>query len=364
MEKEQKIKQLLIELKSSTNSITKLEEYNIGDIIEVALKNGLFESLLVLFKPISINNEMKIIFDPFSTNILDLIKYTCDSQEQAIQEAKKEYEEIQKRNSELSEEDKEWYYDSRSYEEILRSKIVFPSEIKKNFIKQLFTIDFDKINRIKIKNSHARQISGWGHPVNTIDDVIFYAEPACLQVCIDLFNKNIRTTMNDTDGVLEDGTITSGTCSVWIDYRTLSDNNREIIEELINLGVAERFMDGDTDTISIFVPCDGEQTVGEISQKLHEIVSRIKEQDVIYGRGTPEEVYQSYIPIITRYPFYAEGCFDNGITVEGIIKLGQSLGSNLIYDSEEGLIWNSPELYAKHKKYIASHPKEKVSPKK
>ena len=358
MENEKQIKQLLMELKENTSRISKLEEYDIRTIIEVALKNGLFDSLLVLFQPIKIDNEMKIIFDPFSTDILDTLKYTCDSEEQAIQESKKEYEEIQKRNSELSEEDKEWYYDNRTFEEILNSKIVFPSELKKEFIEQLFTIDFDKINRIKIKNSHARQISGWGHPVNTIEDVIFYAEPACLQVCINLFNKNIRTTMNDTDGVFEDGSIKSGTCRVWLDYRTLSDENKEIMEELIASGVAERFMDGNTDTISIFVPCDGEQTVGEVSQQLQEIESRIKDQDVIYGRGTPEEVYQSYIPIITRYPFYAEGCFDDGITVEGIIKLGQSLGSDLIYDSEEGLIWNSKELYEKHKKYIETHPKK------
>ena len=360
MEKTLQIKNLLTILKDDREKIVELEKYDIRDIIKIGLKNGLFESLIILFQPISINGEMKIYFDPFSTDILEQLNHTYETEQQAINEAKEEYQNKEKRNSELSLEDREWCFDSRTYEEILSSKIVFPKQLKDAFIKQLFTIDFDKINKIKIKNSHARQISGWGHPIQTVEDVIFYSEPACLQTCIDLFKKNIKTTMNDTEGVLEDTPISSGVCKIWIDYRFLSEENKSVVAELIASGNASRFMDGTTDTVSIFVPCNSEQTVGEVSYQLQLIASKLKEQDILYGRGTLEETYQSYVPLITRFPFYAEGCFDNGVTVEGVLKLGQKLGCDLFYDEEEGLIWNSIELYERHKKYLSTKVPRKL----
>ena len=361
--KERKIYNVLISLKDDITKSLELKKYDIESIIEIAIKYKVLDSLILLFQPTIINGEMRIVFDPFSTDILERLNNTSDSEEQAQIDALEEYERIQEDNSKLSDELREFYQDTTTYEELLTSKVIMPDQMKEEFFKRLFTIDFEKLNQIKIKNSHARQVSGWGHPIKTPKDVIRYMEPACLKTGLDLFNKNIFTTMNDTENVLGEGPFPDGICKIWIRYNSLSEDNKGVMEELITLGQAQRFMDGDTDTISIFVPCSGEDTVGDVSHRLQLLESKLKNQDILYGRGTPEEVYDRFKPIISHYPFYAAGCFEDGITVRGIIKLGQNLGYDMIYDEEEGLIWDYLEYYDKHKKYLLKHQNENNSQK-
>ena len=111
-------------------------------------------------------------------------------------------------------------------------------------------------------------------------------------------------------------------------------------------------MDGKTDTVEIFVSCDGEETVEEVSKKLEALSAKLKEQDVLYGYGTPPEVYEELKPALEISPYLADGCFDDGITAKGMVKLGEALGRRLYYDEESGLIWNSKELCDRHKKYV------------
>ena len=354
MEREEKIKNLLIELKDNPRKLLELGKYFSSEVVEVAFKNELYESLMIAFKPISIDGEIIICLDAFSSDILNILQHSCDTKEKAEQQARQEYDEIQESNSKLSEEDREWFYNSSTYEDILNSKIVIPKEIKDAFKKILFTINYEQISKMKIKNCHAREISGWNHPVETVEDVMIYSELPCLMASIDLFNKNIRTTMNDTECVLEDPTISNGICKIWFNYRSLSQENKDIVEELIASGCAEKFMDNSTETISIFVPCSREETVGEVSDKLRAIVSKLKVQDIKYGFGTMEEIYQSYAPTIKRHPYYADGLFTNGLNLPDLIELGKLFGDNLYYDEEEGMIWRTPELYRRHKRYVES----------
>ena len=137
----------------------------------------------------------------------------------------------------------------------------------------------DLIEKIKIKDSHARAVVGIGHPIKNINDVIMYAEPACLKPCVELFKKNIVTTMNDTQGVLEDSKTENGICFIACYYGALSQENKEIFDELIKEGISRRYDDRGCDSISISVPCSSEETVGEVSNKLLAIVSRLKMQD-------------------------------------------------------------------------------------
>ena len=353
MEKEEQIKNLLLELKNDYNKMLELEKYDINVVIKVALKNGLYEPLMIIFKPVTINGEVRICFDAFSTNILKILSNSYETKEQAEQAAKKEYENNQNWNSTLGEDS---IYESKTYEDILNSKIIIPKEIKEAFRKELFTIDYEQISKMKIKNCHARAISGVGNPIETLEDVIFYSELPCLIASIDLFNKNITTTMNDTEGVIEDGTISNGTCKIWFSYDVLSQENKDIVEELIASGNAEKFTHSGVETISIFVPCSGEETVEEISDKLMTIISKLKAQDIKYGFGTMEEIYQRYAPALQRYPFFAKGLFSNGINLSDLIKLGKKMGEILYYDEEEGLIWTSYELYKRHKRYVEAQP--------
>lgn len=338
MENKEKIRNLLIDLKDNPRKLLELREYFASEVVEVAFENKLYESLMIAFQPISIDGEVIICLDAFSSDILNILKHSYDTNEQAEQEASQD----------------EYAYNF---------KVVIPKEIKESFKKILLTINYEQISKMKIKNCHARQISGWNYRVETIKDVMIYSELPCLMASIDLFNKNIRTTMNDTECVFEDPPISSGICKIWFDYNSLSQENKDIVEELIASGSAERFMSNRTETISIFVPCSQEETVEEVSNRLRAIVSKLKAQDIKYGFGTMEEIYQGYAPTVERFPFYVDGLFINGLNLPDLIELGKLFGDNLYYDDEEGLVWRSPELYQRHKRYVESQSLRSLSQK-
>ena len=349
---EEEIRILLKEVSNDITKITELEKYDAQKIVDVALKEKIYESLLIIFKPITINGVTKIYFDAFSTDLLDKIKYTCDTKEQAEKEAQKEYEYHQKMNATLSEEDKEWYYDDRTYGEILSSKTIIPKEFKDTLKKMLFSIDMNLIGKIKIKDSHARQISGIGHPIYSIEDVIFYSEPACIKSCIELFNKNIVTTMNDTEGVIEDGIVKNGKCFITCDYKSLSEENKKVLDELIKNGMARRFMDGSIDSVSINVSCNGEETVKEISDKLQAIVSKLKAQDFLYGKQTLEDFYENNLVNLGNiYSKLYQKYFDKDeCTWDDVIMFAKDIG--YYYDSKEDLLWKNKNYYYRHHRYI------------
>ncbi len=347
MEEQDQIKQILIEIKNNLRKVVELQKYNINDIVDVGLKHELYESLFAIFLPITIDGVTKIYFDAFSQypySFFYKINTSCDSMEQAEEMAKDLYE------ARDMPADLQTSENTLTYEDVLASHIIIPKEIKDPFIKALFTIDFDLVGSIKIKDSHARCVSGIGCRIDTIEDIIIYSEPACLKTCIDLFNKNIRTTYNDTEGVIEDSIKEDGICQIQCDYQTLSSENQAIFKELIALGQAKRIS---FNTVSLFVPCSGEETIAEVSAKLQSIASKLKMQDVLYGRSTPKETYEDFLSIVERYPSEAEGCFDDGITIKGIMKFAKNLDYNLVYDESENLIWDSPELYQKHKNYLS-----------
>lgn len=353
---EERIREILINIKNDTTNILELTQYNIHDIINVALDNELYDSLLIIFSPISINGEVIIPFDAFSTNILSIFKNSYDNIDDAMMAAKKIYDEHQEYNKKVGEDD--LFYNNSTYEEILSHLKVIPKEVKEKFRNKLFNIDFELISQIKIKNSHAREISGVNNPINSVNDVIIYSEPACLTSCIDLYNKNIQTTMNDTEGVIEDDTINSGICKISIKYDTLSQENQAIIDEMIKLGQA-LFVDGRDNEVSIFVPCSGEEKIGEVSNKLKVIISKLKMQDVLYGRQTLEEFWNDSLDY---YIEYHRKTFDKyfsepGYTWNDVIKFVEEF--DYYYDDRENILWKTKELYRKHKVYLESQKEMK-----
>ena len=358
MEEREKIIKLLIEVNNDITKITELEKYDSQKIVDIALEEKLYDPLLIIFKPITINGITKIYFDPFSTDLLDRVMYTYDTKEQAEKDAKEEFEYNQAKKETRPKEYELFFDDDETYEEILASKTVIPKEFKEALRKSLFSIDMDLIGKIKIKDSHARQISGIAHQIKSIEDVIFYAEPACIKACIELFNKNILTTMNDTDGVIEDGENLNEKCFITCDYTSLSQENKEIFEELIKSGVSRRFIDRGIDSISIEVPCSREETVGEISNKLEAIVSKLKMQDCIYKSQTLENFYEEDFEYFARaYPSLYQKYFDKDeYTWDDVIMFAEEIG--FFYDPEEDLLWKDKYYYERHKKYQDSMPSQ------
>ena len=65
-----------------------------------------------------------------------------------------------------------------------------PEIEKEKILKLIYNLDIEKIKQIKVGNTLPREISGYGHLINNINDVIYYAEPACMESMIYLFNNN------------------------------------------------------------------------------------------------------------------------------------------------------------------------------
>ena len=316
-----RIKQLLIEIENDKTKILELEKFSIERIIKVALKEKLYDSLITIFKPIVIDGNVKIYFDAFSDDA-DM-RYIINTALEEPPEKLGDGEDL----------------------------IIIPKDIKEKIERELFTIDYDLISQIKIKDSHARRIAGVGNPIRSIEDVIYYSEPSCLKSNIDLYNKNIRTVSNDTECVLEDAKKDNGLCEIVIDYESLSEENKTIIKELIREGYAKE-TDGIENAITIYVPCSGEETVGEISQKLQDIISRFKHQDLLYGRLTLEEFVEKELE---NYRYWNPDTYDKYFpNAEGtwadVINFAQEMG--YYYDIDEDVLWMKKEYYNRHKEYL------------
>ena len=130
MDNAEEIKKILLQLRDNKEKIVELEKYSINDIISIALDNELYESLKIVFQPILINGNVKIFFDAFSTDILDVIRSAYNTKEEAIEAADSEYQSIKENNARLSEDDLS-FKDDRTYEEVLDNKELYLKKLKK-----------------------------------------------------------------------------------------------------------------------------------------------------------------------------------------------------------------------------------------
>jgi len=227
---------------------------SIATILSTAIKNNMNDIIIDLFQPIQINGEYKQIYDYYSVIDTGNIEYS----------------------------DKE-------YLEKMQEEIDIDNPITRN---------------IKLKNSLAREVSGWGHPIRGEKDVRYYAEPACLESMLYLYRNNIITTMNDTCCV--NGEAKEGICKVWINYNALSDENKEEIDRLIEEGFARFVKDEAIKTVSIFVPCKEDDTIGEVSDRLMEPTRRLKKQISYKGLMNIDEIMNLLSESIKKYLYNSE----------------------------------------------------------
>lgn len=161
---------------------------------------------------------------------------------------------------------------------------------KQDFLDLIYKIDFEKVRNIKIKHMRSRQIIGVGHPIEKLEDVIHYFELSNLHAGIDLFNKNIETVYNDTSNCFDDQNCSNVFeedfrdahmyANIGINEETLTDENKIILNKLIENKKASRNVI--TDGIDLLVLINGEDTVGEVSDKMLAISNVFKKQDVLH----------------------------------------------------------------------------------
>lgn len=250
------LKDLLNKFRTNRSLIEKIyNNYSLEEIIEVALKNQMYDVFIEVFKPIEVGNTVRIYYDYFS------------------------------------------YVDTGSRFDFYKEFSV-PDDVKKKIEEEMFKIDIDKIKRIKIKDSLPRQVSGFGHPINSEFDVIYYAEPACLETMLYLYRNNIETTMNDTECVFGENK-DNGVCTVWINYETLSDENKKIMDELV-LKKHAKTVESKTKTIALMTECSKEDTVNDVSNRLLGLAKLLQKQISIRGLLTVD-MFENIIIDCMRY---------------------------------------------------------------
>lgn len=179
------------------------------------------------------------------------------------------------------------------------------------------------------------------------ESIKYYADEACLEACELLYDLNIQTLYSN--GNVNGKENTNGLAVIGISYDTLSEENKNIVENLIASGVIEDIMDNsereEGNTIIISVPMNGNDLVGTVSDKLMIIASQFIQQDVLYGRTTEKEIRKTY-PQKSNGKYY--DCLTFGeLTLE---ELEERIDEEVsqYYSDNEGNLFFTKDLLHKH----------------
>lgn len=303
-----KIYSLLEEIKTDETKIVELAKYPRDIVVEIAINNRMFDSLLVINKPITIEGVTKIYIDVFSTNAF------------------------------LREFDNYRTGDN--------------SVFSKEFVNKMLNVNLAEISKMKIKDTYARQIPSTSNGISKAIDLAVYCEPACLLPCFCLYAKNIITTCNDTECVIDDEG-KGNSCTIMLRYDLLDDDNKMQANKLIDDGAA--YMSSDpshTKELVIKVPCNGEDYVGTVSSRLVDIVRKFKCQDYTAGKYSIEDfVNIGWLRYVNREA-YNKYINKEDRSFDDIISFVHE--TNFVYDKQDGVIWSSSEAYNRHLVYLKS----------
>lgn len=352
-----KIKEILENIEKGN-----IVEKDIRSLGENGLKFCLAEGKYELFKRLvapfaygdGSEKNYKYLLDPISLGVVDFIK-NCPG---SIMEKWVQMNKHEKLVADLEERE----YIPVSEVAAAEAAIVLYPELKDELLNAIYSIELDKIMNVKIKDVLAKQISGMGHTIQNVRDVIHYSELPVLCSALDLFSKNIITTANDTEGCFNDGEIKDDNLvtNLIIDYASLDEANKLVADTLVTNGNAryqEKSYVGRGKGLILEVPCKRDDFVYSVNEKMMKLVSQFHKQDMIYGKLTIEDIYE----LISLYWNYLSE--DERIKVNAILEKGYA-SENILevlkyfpdiflsYDEDENIFWNSEYYYKKHREYL------------
>jgi hypothetical protein len=161
-----------------------------------------------------------------------------------------------------------------------------------------------------------------GQLVPNRDKLFEIVEPGALNACLDLYDKNIRTTTSSANGGHQEAFI-------HIDFDSLSDDNKQTVE-----AIAQIFEPDDANDVRyarLAVPIEATDTEDSISQKLTALSEQLKKQELQWAN-------QYTIDDLKR--IYAVGPDDEASPEDFV-------GEGYYYDQTTGLFHESEELYQK-----------------
>jgi len=200
------------------------------------------------------------------------------------------------------------------------------------------------------------RISGFGHPIYSVEDLYTYFELPLLDSGIDLFNKNIMTLSNNTG----DGN-TQKTSDIIMDFETLNDENKAIVNNLINEGKAK--LHEEDKSIELSVPTSSTDTVEDIKERMLDLTAQLELQDILYGRYSLDNIGKILGYLRQQYgeDIFREYFTGNELNADKLIEYlrDTSFMPNAVFDYDENIIWVHENYYKKHKEYIKI--KEEIS---
>ena len=322
-----------------------IRELNNPLALKICLMEGKWNLFKTLIKPFIIGDEVKYLVDPFSCGMYEYINGLYTSYDEAYLAEKQKA--------------KEYNREIMSFDEIRASIVIIPAYEKEQIFSLMFDLDRKLIEKIKVKDVLARQISGWGHPVDTERDVIYDSELSNLIPSLDLFSKNIRTVYNDTMGCYDDGNIPASS-EIRIDYTHLSPENRAVADNLIANHHAVLVDENGYQGLSIFADGNREEEILLFNDRMFSLIGDFKKQDVLYEMIEPMEVYS----LVTRYeelltPEKRAMLHGKQINVSDLVLMANSLGFDYVY--ADSVVWRNISCYKRHRKYQEEVKQKKLT---
>lgn len=239
--------------------------------------------------------------------------------------------------------------------------VILSKEDKAAIRKVLLDINMGIVGKIKIKDVHARQISGMGHPIRSREDVAYYSEISNYLPSLALYNMNIATTSNDTMGCIDDINTDECQCEISIHYGSLSEENKCVADAIVESGngrFIRSFVDDGKD-LMITVPCEGNETILDVNKRFMKLIAKFTKQDVLHGVVSKESVLHS-LKIWNDYGMAGENqakvreLLSGDITSLDIVEALKYFEGILdyVYDQDEDKFYADPVVYAKHKEYL------------
>lgn len=191
-------------------------------------------------------------------------------------------------------------------------------------------------------------------PLNR-DAIILYADEPCVEACQILYDLNIQT--YSSGGHVDGKENETSEAFIGINYDTLDENNRAIVEKMIQDGIISKKQDssgrGQGIVFNISVPIHSDDLVGVVSDKLVKIASQFQQQDVLYGVMTKQQIEQG---MFTRLE---NGSYRDNLTFSVLSEqeMKQSYNETLEYycgsmfSNDGNLYYVTEDLLNKHLDY-------------
>lgn len=205
-----------------------------------------------------------------------------------------------------------------------------------------------KISQIDSINSGDFGYATEGAMVKNREDLRKIIEEPCLPACLKLYDLNIQT-VNSSANRREIG----DNAYIGINYDSLDENNKKILNKLIDNGIIEPLSLSDNPNqrggrdFSIKVPIHEDDTVGIVSDRFMQIVSCFEQQDVLYGRLDEDKELES---AVNMYGELLQPDEDGNVAFEDVVDIITS-AYGYAYDEELHIFWETKDLMDKHRKF-------------